>query len=246
MLKPTISNKRSIQVIEYLAYSSAICLELIVLPALISKHALLLWWPPTGTHMNGYCCCITLYMHYILFVGNKISINQYQDRRYVHHPIDEPNSHLLLIASQPVSQGSRNPQGMIYLDQERKYPTTEWDMDIATDVWESRLKSLPNLQLFLQLSLSVTSGSGQPVPKTTHTEDNSYQGQLVPNMTGIHDGSYPGQLEPRTSRTHEKPDMKNYSPIMTILKNMVPLLVIFVMMAITINTLTLLNSSIVH
>ena len=75
LLKPTISNKRRIQVIEYLAYSSAICLELIMLPALISNHVLLLWWPPTGTHMNGYCCRITLYMHYFAFVGNKISIN---------------------------------------------------------------------------------------------------------------------------------------------------------------------------
>ena len=55
--------------------SSAICLELIVLPALISKHVLLLWWQPTGTHMNGYGYCITLCMHYIVFVGNKISMS---------------------------------------------------------------------------------------------------------------------------------------------------------------------------
>ena len=26
------------------------------MPAMISKHVLLPWWPPTNTHMNGYCC----------------------------------------------------------------------------------------------------------------------------------------------------------------------------------------------
>ena len=97
LLKPTISNKRSIQVMEYLACSSAICLEL-VLPALISKHDLLLWWLPTGTHMNGYCCCITLYMHYIVFVGNKISINPFQFectwKRLFHELTEENLSHI--------------------------------------------------------------------------------------------------------------------------------------------------------
>ena len=50
--------------------------DLKLVPALISKHVLLLWWLPTGTDMDGYCCCITLHMYYIVFVGNKISINQ--------------------------------------------------------------------------------------------------------------------------------------------------------------------------
>ena len=65
----------SIKLWNTLLYSSAIYVGLIVLPALISKHVLLLWWPPTGTHLNGHCCCIMLYMYYIVFVGNKISIN---------------------------------------------------------------------------------------------------------------------------------------------------------------------------
>ena len=71
LLKPTISNKRSIQeyripciFVRHMSWTNEALLELIVLPALISKHVLLLCWSPTGTHMNGYCCCITLYMHY--------------------------------------------------------------------------------------------------------------------------------------------------------------------------------------
>ena len=83
-----VSNKTSIWVIKYLAYSSVICFELVVLPALISKHVLLLWWPPTGMRMNGYCCCITLYMHNFGFVGNKISINITNRIRFI-FPLNE-------------------------------------------------------------------------------------------------------------------------------------------------------------
>ena len=45
-------------------------------------------------------------------------------------------------------------------------------------------------------------GSGQLVPKTTRTQDNSYPGQLVPKTTRTQDNSYPRQLVPRTTRTH--------------------------------------------
>ena len=43
-------------------------------------------------------------------------------------------------------------------------------------------------------------GSGQLVPKTTRTQDNSYPGQLVPKTTRTQDNSYPGQLVPKTTR----------------------------------------------
>ena len=43
-------------------------------------------------------------------------------------------------------------------------------------------------------------GSGQLVPKTTRTQDNSYPRKLVPKTTRTHENSYPGQLVPRTTR----------------------------------------------
>ena len=47
----------------------------------------------------------------------------------------------------------------------------------------------------------IPTGSGQLVPKTTRTQDNSYPRQLVPRTTRTQDNSYPRQIVPRTTRT---------------------------------------------
>ena len=57
---------------------------------------------------------------------------------------------------------------------------------------------------------------------------------------------HPGQLVSRISRRRDKPDQDNYSQIMQILPNTFQLPVIFVMTAITINALTLLNTFIMR
>ena len=46
-------------------------------------------------------------------------------------------------------------------------------------------------------------GSGQLVPKTTRTQDNSYPSQLVPKTTRTQDNSYPRQLVTTTTRTQD-------------------------------------------
>ena len=45
--------------------------------------------------------------------------------------------------------------------------------------------------------------TGQLVPKTTRTQDNSYPRQLVPKTTRTQDNSYPRQLVPKTTRTQD-------------------------------------------
>ena len=50
-------------------------------------------------------------------------------------------------------------------------------------------------------------GSGQLVPKTAPTQDNSYPGHLVPKTT-----RYPGQLVPRTPRTHDNSHPRRLVP----------------------------------
>ena len=56
-----------------------------------------------------------------------------------------------------------------------------------------------------KLKCNVNSHSvltGQLVPRTTRTQDNSYPRQLVPRTTRTQDNSYPRRLAPRTTRTH--------------------------------------------
>ena len=43
------------EVLKYLAPYVRYMSALKVVPALISKHALLIWKPPTSARMNGYC-----------------------------------------------------------------------------------------------------------------------------------------------------------------------------------------------
>ena len=64
----------------------------------------------------------------------------------------------------------------------------------------SRIKHRQRLYL---LTDNVAEGSGQFVPKTTRTQDNSYPGQLVPKTTRTQDNSNPGQLVPRTTITQD-------------------------------------------
>ena len=89
---------------------------------------------------------------------------------------------------------------------------------ISEDVdWKvmSRNTYQPPLQNFTCLS----KGSGQLVPKTTRTQDNSYPGQLVPRATRTKDNSYPGRLVPRTIRTQDDSYPGQLVPKTTITKD---------------------------
>ena len=69
----------------------------------------------------------------------------------------------------------------------------------SCDPWRCGMAS-PGMSYWIN---PVGGGSGQLVPKSTRTQDNSYPRQLVPKTTRTQDNSYPRQLVPKTTRTQD-------------------------------------------